>query len=154
MSDHKEKKYIVVNKIQKELIVNSLDELDDVAHELLNFIGKNKVILFEGEMGSGKTTFIKQFCKKIGVIDEAVSPTYSIINEYKTKTGESVYHIDLYRLKNEEEIIHIGLEDYIKNDYYCLVEWPSKADFIFTDREVRVSIEVLKNNRRKFIFIK
>jgi tRNA threonylcarbamoyladenosine biosynthesis protein TsaE len=144
----------VVNKIQKELIVNSLAELDKIAQELIDFIGESKVILFEGEMGSGKTTFIKQFCKKINVLDEVASPTYSIINEYKTKSNEPVYHIDLYRLKNEEEIIHIGLEDYIKNDYYCLVEWPTKADFIFTGKEVKVSIEVLKDNSRKFIFIK
>lgn len=100
--------------------------LEPVADELLEHSENKKIWLFFGEMGSGKTTLIKTIARRLGVQETMSSPTFSIVNEYASRTGEKVYHVDLYRLKSEQEIVDIGMEDYFSSGAYCFVEWPEK----------------------------
>lgn len=121
--------------------ITSLESLPQVAKELLQTFKNYRVFLFDAQMGSGKTTFIKELCKQLGSEDHFSSPTYSIVNEYKTQ-AHSIFHFDLYRLKNKEELFDIGFEDYIKKDTYCFIEWPNLAlDFLMLDSYVKVVIE-------------
>lgn len=112
-----------------EFIINNLDELPEVAQKILDQL-QYKLITFEGEMGAGKTTFIKEFVKALGTNDEISSPTFSIVNEYETEKGK-VYHFDFYRLNHEDEALDFGIEEYLFSNQYCLMEWPDKiANFI------------------------
>ncbi|MGA0559835.1 tRNA (adenosine(37)-N6)-threonylcarbamoyltransferase complex ATPase subunit type 1 TsaE [Larkinella sp. VNQ87] len=104
----------------------SLAELDGVAGQLLDAGHSRSVWLFEGQMGAGKTTLIKAVCHRLGVPNTVQSPTFSIVNEYVTKTGEPVYHFDCYRLRDEEEALDSGLEEYIDSGERCLIEWPER----------------------------
>ena len=99
----------------------TLDEIEKAAALFLQNIGDNKLIAFHGEMGVGKTTFIKAICRQLQVTDSVSSPTYSIIIQYKTSTGEPLYHLDLYRIKDEQEAIMAGVEECIYSSSYCLV---------------------------------
>ena len=112
-----------------EFIINNLDELPEVAQKIIDQL-QHKLITFEGEMGAGKTTFIKEFVKVLGTNDEVSSPTFSIVNEYETDKGK-VYHFDFYRLNHEEEALDFGIDEYLYSNQYCLMEWPNKiANFI------------------------
>jgi tRNA threonylcarbamoyladenosine biosynthesis protein TsaE len=108
-----------------KIIVNSLDELPVVAKQLIKSFDGQKVIAFYGEMGAGKTTLIKAICEELGVEDNITSPTFSIVNEYKSPKGK-IYHFDFYRLKSEDEAYDMGYEDYFYSKAYCLIEWPEK----------------------------
>ncbi|MBN4066136.1 tRNA (adenosine(37)-N6)-threonylcarbamoyltransferase complex ATPase subunit type 1 TsaE, partial [Candidatus Amoebophilus asiaticus] len=94
--------------------------------------------LFYGELGVGKTTFIKAICSKLGVTDLVNSPTFAIVNEYQGE--EPIYHLDFYRIKNENEVYDIGFEEYLKNGYYCFIEWPSRINNLLPENAVRVYI--------------
>ncbi|WP_266364945.1 tRNA (adenosine(37)-N6)-threonylcarbamoyltransferase complex ATPase subunit type 1 TsaE [Tellurirhabdus rosea] len=109
------------------LIVPSLNDLDEAARKLLEAGRNHAVWLFEGEMGAGKTTLIKSLCRQMGVQNVVQSPTFSIVNEYVTKTGEPVYHFDCYRLRNEQEALDIGIEEYFDSGDTCFVEWPERV---------------------------
>ena len=109
-----------------------------------------RVFAFHGGMGAGKTTFIHQLCEARGVTDTVGSPTFSIINEYRY-TGGSIFHIDLYRLKDEEEAIRAGVEDVLYSGEICLVEWPDRAPDIFPPDTVHVRMDVLDPDTRKII---
>jgi len=111
----------------------TLEEINDAAKTFLSLAGNSKVIVFHGEMGAGKTTFIHAVCLALGVQDVTGSPTFSIINQYKTHSGESIYHMDLYRIRDEQEAIMAGVEDCLYSGQLCLVEWPEKAPGIFPD---------------------
>jgi tRNA threonylcarbamoyladenosine biosynthesis protein TsaE len=104
----------------------SLAELDAVAGQLIDAGQHHSVWLFEGAMGAGKTTLIKAICQRLGVVNTVQSPTFSIVNEYVTHSGEPVYHFDCYRLRNEEEALDSGLEEYIDSGERCLIEWPER----------------------------
>ena len=108
------------------LRIRSLDDLDAVAASLVDAGRAYPVWLFDGEMGAGKTTLIKAVCHRLGVINTVQSPTFSIVNEYVTGTGEPVYHFDCYRLRNEAEALDSGLEEYIDSGARCLIEWPER----------------------------
>lgn len=107
-------------------LIFTLDKIDIAAKKLMGYIGKATILAFEGEMGAGKTTFIKALCTEMGISDTVSSPTFSIINEYKTKDGKIVYHLDLYRVKDEQEAIFAGVEDCLLSGNMCLIEWPDK----------------------------
>lgn len=130
-------------------IIFTLEEIQVAVQKLLAGVGVHKVFAFTGEMGAGKTTFIHALCKELEVMDTVSSPTFSIINQYKTKSGETVYHLDLYRLKDEEEAVNAGVEDCLFSTNICLVEWPDKAPGIFPHDTLRIAITILDSNRRK-----
>ncbi|GGE91297.1 tRNA threonylcarbamoyladenosine biosynthesis protein TsaE [Chishuiella changwenlii] len=118
-----------------EFIIHNLNELPEVAKDIFANL-RYKLITFEGEMGAGKTTFIKEFVKTLGTSDEVSSPTFSIVNEYDTNNGK-VYHFDFYRLNHEDEALDFGIEEYLYSNHYCLMEWPNKiANFIPEEHHV------------------
>lgn len=125
-----------------------LENIDQAAAEVLKEVGKNSIVTFSGEMGAGKTTFIQSLCRHLGVTGAMGSPTFSIINEYEGAAGP-VFHIDLYRCKDEEEAIRAGVEDCIYSGCMCLVEWPSRAPSLFPDETIRISITETDNQTRK-----
>jgi tRNA threonylcarbamoyladenosine biosynthesis protein TsaE len=127
-----------------EWVVKSPDELQAVAADLINKSKGQRFFCLHGEMGSGKTTFIKAICKELGVVDEVSSPTFSIVNEYLRGNGDPVYHFDFYRLKKVEEAYDIGYENYFFSDYYCFVEWPEKVESLLNlpKADIFISIEL------------
>lgn len=118
----------------------SQEQLEDVAGKFLAASQGTKVWSFFGEMGSGKTTFIKKMCEQLGVEEGMSSPTFSIVNEYKTATGDRVYHFDFYRLKNEAEAYDIGAEEYFYSGNYCFIEWPEKIPTLLPNERAEVRI--------------
>jgi tRNA threonylcarbamoyladenosine biosynthesis protein TsaE len=129
-------------------VIFSLNEIAARAHKLLDECGSYKVLAFHGEMGAGKTTFIHALCDAMNIADVVTSPTFSIINQYKTKQGQTVYHMDLYRIKNENEAINTGVEDCLYSGNICLVEWPEKAPGIFPDNTLHITITSVDDNTR------
>lgn len=107
-----------------------------------------KIFLFTGEVGSGKTTMIKSFTKKLSVNNNTSSPTFNIINEYKDDNKKSIYHLDLYRLKSINDLVEIGFEEYINSGNYCFVEWPEIADSFFIDKYISINISINSKNSR------
>ena len=130
-------------------LIFTLDEIEAAAKKFALATAAYKVFALEGEMGTGKTTFVHAFCKATGVKDAISSPTFSIINQYITQQQQIIYHIDLYRLKNEEEAIQAGVEDCLYSGNTCFVEWPQKAPGIFPDTTLQVTITAIDMNTRK-----
>ncbi|MFA9189425.1 tRNA (adenosine(37)-N6)-threonylcarbamoyltransferase complex ATPase subunit type 1 TsaE [Flavobacterium magnesitis] len=128
-------------------ITFSLNEIDNVA-ELIIASRPNKVMLFNGEMGAGKTTFIKQLCKTLGVTEATSSPTFSLVNEYETTDNQIVYHFDFYRLKNEVEALDMGVDDYLYSGNWCFIEWAENIASLIPEAHSSVSIEVLEDGKR------
>ena len=111
--------------MKHEIIINSLQDLDRAAGEFLEEIGDNKIIALYAPMGAGKTTFTTALCKRLGVVEDAVSsPTFAIVNEYRTASGEPMYHFDFYRITKLQEAVDIGFFDYIDSGDLCIMEWP------------------------------
>ena len=125
----------------------SLDNIKEIATRFWKTAEEAKVVAFHGQMGAGKTTFIHSLCEVKGVRDVVGSPTFSIINEYYFPLGK-VFHIDLYRLKDEDEAIRAGVEDCLYSDHICFVEWPEKAPGLFPNDAVHVFIEVEDSETR------
>lgn len=137
------------------LKIDSLDTIEVVAKRFIELIsGRGNVIAFYGQMGAGKTTFIKSLCKVIGVIDLVGSPTFNIVNEYATKGGDAVYHFDFYRIESLEEAFDIGIEEYFYSDALCLIEWPQKVEQILPSDLIKVQISVLEGEleSRELVF--
>ena len=126
-----------------------LDQIDSLTAQL-EAMGWHewKVLAFIGDLGSGKTTLIKKLCYQLGVSDDISSPTYSIINEYESKLG-SIYHIDLYRLKDEDEALDIGIEDYLYGEGICMIEWPQIITELLPFPYLELEIENLGNFTRR-----
>ncbi len=123
-------------------------ELQEVARKLVSNFGHIKVWCFDAEMGAGKTTLTKKICEELGVIDEMSSPTFSIVNEYQTQDGSDIYHFDFYRLKDLEEAIDIGVEDYLYSGNLCLLEWPAIIEPLLSDEYLQISIKLVGDNTR------
>lgn len=130
-----------------EFKISSVEELDEVAQKVIDFAGNQKVFLFYGEMGAGKTTFIKHLCSVLGVVDATSSPTFSIVNEYSSAAG-TVFHFDFYRLKQESEAFDLGYEDYFYSGNYCFIEWPEKIPNLLPEHYVEIKIKVLNEIER------
>lgn len=137
---------------QQEISIFSVDELSVVAKSVLQFAGDKKVFAFYAEMGAGKTTLIKEICKQLGSHDNFSSPTYSIVNEYATSSFGKIYHIDLYRLKNLEEALDVGIEEYISGEHYCFIEWPELIEKLLPEDVVKIEIKPDGNLRNLSIF--
>lgn len=124
-----------------EIVIENLGQLHEVARNLLTTFKDDRFFAFFGKMGVGKTTLIKEICDVLGVEDVVCSPTFAIVNEYSTNTGESVYHFDFYRLKSVTEAYDIGYEEYFYSGCYCFTEWTEKVEELLPERYVRVEIE-------------
>lgn len=131
---------------------NTESELPQVAAQLLEAWPDDRVFAFDGEMGAGKTTFIKVLCETLGVQQVTNSPTFAIVNEYVAGNGEPIYHFDFYRITSIDEAYQIGFEDYLYSDCYCFIEWPDKVAALLDEQVVRVKIEVLADGSRQFTF--
>lgn len=132
-----------------EITINSIDEIAQAARDFKAAIGDHRVIAFHGEMGAGKTTFIKALCAEFGVTDNVASPTFAIINEYLAGDGSTIYHFDLYRMETIADLQNIGVEDYFYSGNFCLVEWPELAEPLFPNNVLNVTITVLPDKTRK-----
>jgi tRNA threonylcarbamoyladenosine biosynthesis protein TsaE len=129
----------------------SLENINEAATNFLAAIGQKKVIALHGKMGAGKTTFVHAICDALGVKGAVSSPTFSIINEYKSANSDTIYHLDLYRLKDEQEAINAGVEDCLYSGNLCLVEWPEITPELFPDDTVHCYLSVSGENERKLI---
>ncbi|AOW10061.1 tRNA (adenosine(37)-N6)-threonylcarbamoyltransferase complex ATPase subunit type 1 TsaE [Flavobacterium gilvum] len=128
----------------------SIAQLEDVSKQILSQ-SPNKVILFNGEMGVGKTTLIKQLCKTLGVKETTSSPTFSLVNEYHTDNNQTVYHFDFYRLNKETEALDMGVDDYFYSGNWCFVEWPEKIESLIPHQHTSITIELLPNGERSLV---
>lgn len=131
----------------------TLDNIRQVAKALIKNFGSQKVWLFEGEMGSGKTTLIKEVCYELSVLDNVTSPTYSLVNEYCTPKNQVIYHFDFYRIKSEIEAMDIGCEEYFYSGNYCFIEWPTKIPSLLPENYGIIAIDILGKNERQCNFI-
>lgn len=128
--------------------VNSEKDLPALAVSLVNEFNNQKVILFYGEMGVGKTTLIKVLCKSLGVEEVTSSPTFSIVNEYLSDTNKPIYHFDFYRVEDEAEVMDMGYEDYFFSENFCFIEWPEKIPNLLPDNAVKITIVQDEENNR------
>ncbi|GAA4337465.1 tRNA (adenosine(37)-N6)-threonylcarbamoyltransferase complex ATPase subunit type 1 TsaE [Mucilaginibacter gynuensis] len=129
------------------ITANSLSNLPEAATQLLAEAGTNKIFLFYGDMGAGKTTLIKQLCAALGVDEQVTSPTFSIVNEYRSG-GNNIFHFDFYRLKQQSEALDMGYEEYFYSGNYCFIEWPEKIPDLLPDHYTRVSITAQNDGPR------
>jgi tRNA threonylcarbamoyladenosine biosynthesis protein TsaE len=130
----------------------TLGEIQAIAATILQQAGNKKVFALHGEMGAGKTTLVHALCEQLGVKSAITSPTFSIINEYATGTGVIIFHLDLYRLKNEQDAFYAGVEDCLYSGNYCFAEWPEKAPGIFPPDTVHLTLTASGANTRKLEF--
>jgi tRNA threonylcarbamoyladenosine biosynthesis protein TsaE len=131
-----------------EIVIKDKRHLQTAAKTLLKHAGANKIFAFYGSMGAGKTTIIKTICEVLGAVDIASSPTFTLVNEYRTTLGDSIFHIDFYRIKKQEEVFDFGVEEYLTGDSYCFMEWPELVEEILPPETVKVIIKVDDNEQR------
>lgn len=129
--------------------IESLDKTHDAATEFIKAMGDNTVFAFHGEMGAGKTTFIKAICENLGVSDSINSPTFAIVNEYRSDSAELIYHFDFYRINKIEEAFDFGYEDYFYSGSLCFIEWPEKIESLLPHDTVNVHVKVQEDGSRE-----
>ncbi len=134
-----------------KLSLNNLSDIDIVARKFVENMGDNNVFAFYGQMGAGKTTFIKAICNALGVTETITSPTFAIVNEYSKNDGDPIYHFDFYRIKDIEEAYDFGYEDYFYSGHLCLIEWPELVEPLLPESVVRVEIVVEENEQRSVL---
>lgn len=129
-------------------VLKDISDIDTAAKMFVEKFGNKKIFAFYGEMGAGKTTFIKAVCKSMGVTETITSPTFSLVNEYETDNGMTIYHFDFYRIENIEEVYDFGYEDYFYSDKMCFIEWPELVETLLPEDVVEVKISVDDNEQR------
>ena len=133
-----------------EIKIQSLEHIHEAAREFIAAMGDNTVFALYGKMGAGKTTFIKTLCQELGVEDVVTSPTFAVINEYRSDiAGELIYHFDFYRIKKLEEVYDMGYEDYFYSGALCFIEWPELVEELLPGNTIKVTIEELEDGSRK-----
>ena len=125
----------------------NLHQLPEITSEIIKSV-ENKILLFYGQMGVGKTTLIKEICRQLGVLDNISSPTFSLVNEYQTSTQEIIYHFDFYRIDDEEEALDMGIEDYFESQNWCLIEWPENIENLLPLDAVEIHLTLLDDGQR------
>lgn len=129
-----------------------LDKIEDIAlcaKQFVEMVGVARVFAFYGDMGAGKTTFIKAVCRELGVQEDVTSPTFAIVNEYESNTlDQPIYHFDFYRINSEEEAYDMGCEEYFYSGSYCFIEWPEKISNLLPDQITNVYVKVLDDTTR------
>ena len=125
----------------------NLDEINEVAQKVIE-ANPEKIILFNGEMGAGKTTFIKSLCLNLGVENPTSSPTFSLVNEYQTAKNQLVYHFDVYRLKTQEEALDMGIDEYLYSGHWCFIEWAEKIPDLIPENHSIITISILNDGKR------
>lgn len=140
-----------------EILVNSLPELDTCIPQVLEALAGRRKIALYGDMGAGKTTFVKAFCKCLGVEGTTASPTFSLVNQYryveKNGTVALFYHLDLYRLKNLQEVLDIGIEDLLYDQWYCIIEWPQLVEPLLPEYAAKIQIEITGETSRRILIL-
>ena len=131
----------------------SIDELDLIVSDKIIPKIRSNIVCLEGRMGSGKTTFIKSICSNLNVIAKVSSPTFSLINEYKTTNGDLIYHFDFYRVENKKEALNLGIEEYFYSPNLCLIEWASKIGTLIPENNHKLNLKYIDDRHRKLIFI-
>lgn len=131
-----------------------IKDLNRIAKRLIGEFHGERIFAFYGKMGAGKTTFIQSVCKALGSEDTVTSPTFALINEYKTGDRQSVFHFDFYRIKNMEEAFDLGYEDYLYSGSYCLIEWPELIEPLLPENIIKVKIEVAEDRSRNISALK
>ncbi|MBO5964383.1 MAG: tRNA (adenosine(37)-N6)-threonylcarbamoyltransferase complex ATPase subunit type 1 TsaE [Bacteroidaceae bacterium] len=131
-----------------EIIIHSLEDIKRAASEFVALIGNRRIFAFYGNMGAGKTTFIKAICEELGVTDAVSSPTFAIVNEYASNMG-SIYHFDFYRIKRSSEVLDLGFEDYAYSGNLCLMEWPELIEEFLPEETIDVHIEEIEGGKRR-----
>ena len=132
-----------------EIKIQSLESIHEAAREFIAAMGDNTVFALYGKMGAGKTTFVKALCEELGVSDVISSPTFAIVNEYRSdETGELIYHLDFYRIKKLSEVYDMGYEDYFYSGALCFIEWPELVEELLPGDAVKVTIEELEDGSR------
>jgi tRNA threonylcarbamoyladenosine biosynthesis protein TsaE len=122
-----------------EILIENESKLKEAALSLLNFAESEKIFLFQGEMGAGKTSLIKSICLQLGMLENVSSPTYSLVNEYVFQHG-NIYHFDFFRIKNESEAFDLGFEEYLTSGDYCFIEWPEMIPNLWPDSFISIKI--------------
>ena len=136
-----------------EIKIQSLDQIHEAARQFIEAMGDNTVFALYGKMGAGKTTFIKAICEELGVSDVITSPTFAIVNEYRSDVaGELIYHFDFYRIKKLEEVYDMGYEDYFYSGALCFIEWPELIEELLPGNAVNVYIEEKEDGTRTVRF--
>ena len=130
------------------LNASSISDLKAIAQQIIEYAGSNRIFLFYGDMGAGKTTLIKSLCDVLGSNDNITSPTFAIVNEYMATDGK-IYHFDFYRLKNQNEALDLGSDEYFYSGNYCFIEWPEKIPDILPNNYVKIVIKVMDNDLRQ-----
>ena len=129
--------------------IESLEKIQEAAKNFVANMGDNTVFAFYGKMGAGKTTFVKAICEELGVEDTITSPTFAIVNEYRSDlAGELIYHFDFYRIKKLDEVYDMGYEDYFYSGAICFIEWPELIEELLPEGTVKVSIKELPDGSR------
>jgi tRNA threonylcarbamoyladenosine biosynthesis protein TsaE len=131
-----------------KIVVSDKSRLRDAAHRFLKATEGDHIFAFYGEMGSGKTTFIKAICRELGVTDTVTSPTFTLVNEYKRRDDLTVFHFDFYRIKNLTEVLDFGIEEYFDTLSPCFMEWPEKIEPLLPPETIKVYITVMADNSR------
>mgnify|MGYP000964291602 FL=1 len=134
----------------KIFLCDNIKELDNITKKILQHFNENKFFAVSGNLGAGKTTFIKTACKLLGVKEIVNSPTFALVNEYYTIKNEPIYHFDFYRINNVNEAFDIGYEEYFFSGNYCFVEWPEKIQQLLPENFVNINIKEINNNIREF----
>lgn len=140
-----------------ELLISSLAALDEALPTLAAALGTRRKIALYGDLGAGKTTLVQAFCRWLGAADTASSPTFSLVNEYGYRDAEGnparIHHLDLYRLKNLEEALDIGIEEILYDPWYCFIEWPQVIEPILPDDTAKIQLDLLSGTDRRLLLL-
>jgi len=128
--------------MNQTILIASLEELPQAAAQVRAALGAHRIVLLEGEMGAGKTTFIKALCRELGVTDDVSSPTFALVNEYRDAHDAPIYHFDFYRLDDPREAVDLGALEYFDSGYLCLIEWPSRVEALLPPDRLLLTLTV------------